>query len=60
MFLQSVLRVFLSFAQRTLVYDADINVHFLNVTPYAELAHELAARLADKPSGSSHHMLIDE
>jgi hypothetical protein len=35
-------------------------VHLLNMTPYAELAQDLAAGFADESSSSWHHIFINE
>jgi hypothetical protein len=58
---ERILSVFLNLAQRALVQEADINVHLLNMTPNVLFAQDLAARLADDPSGGSrHHIFVDE
>jgi hypothetical protein len=60
MHFQRTLCVFLNLAQRALVDEAHVNVHLLNMTPYAELAQDLAAGFADESSSSWHHIFINE
>jgi hypothetical protein len=65
MHLQRTFVLCLNLAQRALVYAAHVNVHLLNMTPYAELAQDLAAvdlaaGFADESSSSWHHIFINE
>jgi hypothetical protein len=58
--LERVLSFLFILAQRALVDEANVNVHLQNMTPYAELAQNLAAGFADESSSSWHHIFINE